>query len=152
VSLCSPLIRHSNTINHTLIYRSALNGAEDPAFKEFFGTASTTRYRTITGRFYNLQGAKQYANTQEQQPQKFQFSCLDRWNHCVNAEDGSEKIGAYVHAPERNTVELCPLFFSSRVLPLSYLCSNPRYHPSNDAHYYRGAKVHLFCEAHILTC
>jgi hypothetical protein len=142
VSLCSPLIRFSDTTNYILIYRSALNGAKDPAFKEFFGTVSDSKYRKITGRFYNLQGAKQYANTQEQQSQKFEFSCIDRLNHCVNS-GGDEVIGAYVPTPARNTVVFCPLFFSSRVLPLSYLCSSPGYHPSNDAHYYRGAKAHL---------
>jgi len=115
---------------------NALNGGQDTAFAEFFGkNASPTQYRTVTNRYYNLQGAKKYANTQEDQPVTFSFSCIDSFNHCTGG------VGAYVKSPEANAVTFCPLFFSSRLIPLSYMCTSRTYEPKNDGYYYRGATL-----------
>ncbi|KAK2466189.1 hypothetical protein APHAL10511_001831 [Amanita phalloides] len=115
---------------------NALTGGQDTAFAEFFGkNVSPTQYRTVTNRFYDLQGAKGSANTREQQPIKFSFSCNDYVGGCKSG------VGAYVKNPERSVVTFCPPFFSYRMIALSYLCSTPSYQPSNDAYYYRGATL-----------
>jgi hypothetical protein len=137
-------------VDTTILIRllfSALTGAEDPVFQEFFGAAPNSRYRKITARFYDLQVAEKYANTQEQQPQQFSFTCIDEYNGCVNANGDSNNVGAYVKSPERYTVTFCPTFFSSRMKPLREMCAYPSRHPSNDAYYYSGTKAYLLCNS-----
>ena len=112
---------------------SALTGGQDTAVAEFFGkNVSPAQYRTLTSRFYNLQGAKKYANTQEQQPITFSFSCDDSSGGCKTG------VGAYVKTPEQNVVTFCPPFFGYRMIALSYMCSTPSYTPDSDTYYYRG--------------
>ena len=103
---------------------------------ELFGKGvSATQYQTVTNRFSQLQGAKKYANTLEdlEQPIVFSFSCHDYFNDCT------PKTVAYVMPPDNDVVTLCPLFFSSLMVPLSYICSTPSYLPSNVAIDFQGA-------------
>ena len=134
----------ADTIALGFKFFSALKGNEDTAFKEFFGTASNARYRTITSRFYNLQGAKQCANTQEQQPITFSFTCIDKYGGCRAG------VGAHVKNPEANLVTFCGPFFRLWMHRLSDMCTYSGYVPSNDGIYYNGAKFHLLYEFCIL--
>ena len=127
---------HHHFLNYLLFgLWSALTGGQDTAFAEFFGKGvSATQYRTVTNKFYELQGVKKYANTKEERPITFTFSCYDLYNGCGN------NVGAYVKVPEANLVTFCPLFFSpSRMIALSYMCSSQYFRPDNDGVYYRGA-------------
>ena len=107
--------------------------------KEFFGRVSSTRYRIITSRFYELRAAKKYVNTAEVVREPFTFTCKDFFSGCDRLK------AAYVKIPERSVVTLCPLFFSSRFSPLSKMCSSRSFVPSNDAHVYRGTNLSMLC-------
>lgn len=94
----------------------------------------------MTSRFFDLQGAKSSANTQEQQPIKFSFSCIDFIGGCGRG------VAAYVQKPAQNVVTLCSIYFSSRAIALSKMCSTPSFQPSNDAFHYAGTHT-CYCVA-----
>ena len=87
----------------------------------------------MTNKFYELQRVKIYANTQEEQPLTFTFSCYDLYKGC------GKGLAAYVKFPEANVVTFCPPFFGKKMKPLNIMCSSSYYKPNNDAVYYWGA-------------
>jgi hypothetical protein len=94
----------------------------------------------VTSRFFDLQGAKSSANTQEQQPIKFSFSCIDFIGACGRG------VAAYDQKPAQNVVTFCSIYFSSRAIALSKMCSTPSFQPSNDAFHYAGTHM-CYCHA-----